>query len=132
MVFGAELIPTSDARSALRKYAGKLDLAMLCDALLYLDAYAKYRRGDLSADELALYAERYSWEVQGCGKETLQMRRSNYLTTYKGTQYLLDQHIKYGVSAQVLLRIYFCWDEALQKLIIGYLPGHLPTVKKGT
>ena len=132
MVFGAELILTGDARSALRKYTGKLDLAMLCDALLYLDAYAKYRRGALSADALALYAERYSWEVQGCGKETLQMRQSDYLTTYKGTQYLLDQHIKYGVSAQVLLRIYFCWDDTLQKLIIGYLPGHLPTVKKGT
>lgn len=130
--FTDELIVTNDARSALRKYAGKLDPAMLCDAILYLDAYAKYRRGALSADDLSLYAERYSWEVQGCGKETLQMRRSDYLTTYDGAQYLLDQHIKYGVSAQVLLRIYFCWDDALQKLIIGHLPGHLPTVKKGT
>ena len=65
-------------------------------------------------------------------KETLQMRQCDYLATYKGTQYLHDQHIKYGVSAQVLLRVYFCWDEALKKLIFGYLPGHLPTVKKGT
>ena len=131
-LFAGELIVTNDARSSLRKYAGKLDLAMLCDAFLFLDAYAGYRRGEIPPDELALYAERYSWEVQGCGKETLQMRRSDYLTVYEGTQYLLDQHIKYGVSAQVLLRIYFCWEETLQRLIIGHLPGHLPTVKKGT
>ena len=130
--FSEELILTGDAKSALRKYTGQLDTAILCDGLLYLDAYAKYRREEISAEELSLYGERYIWEVQGCGKETLQMRRSDYLTTYEGTQYLLEQHIKYGVSAQVLLRIYFHWEDSLGKIIIGYMPGHLPTVKKGT
>lgn len=37
----------------------------------------------------------------------------------RGTQYLLNQHIKYGVSAQVLLRICFCWDETLAGLSLA-------------
>lgn len=130
--FSDELVLTSDARSALRKFTGQLDVAILCDGILYLSAYARYRRGEIGADELSLYAERYKWEVQGCGKETLQMRRSDYLMTFDGKQYLMDQHIKYGISAQSLVRIYFHWEEALSKIIIGYMPGHLPTVKKGT
>ena len=130
--FPDELILTGDARSALRKFTGQLDTAILCDGLLYLSAYARYRRSAIDADELALYAERYKWEVQGCGKETLQMRRSDYLMTFDGKQYLMDQHIKYGISAQSLVRIYFHWEAALSKIIIGYMPGHLPTVKKGT
>ncbi len=130
--FPDTLIVTGDARSALRKFTGRLDHAILCDGLLYLSAYVRYRRGEIDADELAFYGERYNWEALGCGKETLQMRRSDYLVTYQGTQYLMEQHIKYGVSAQALVRIYFHWEESLGKVIIGYMPGHLPTVKKGT
>ncbi|MCR5717548.1 MAG: hypothetical protein K6F80_00745 [Oscillospiraceae bacterium] len=131
-LFSEELVITNDARSALRKYTGQLDTVILCDGLLFLHAYARYRREEIDAAELSLYAERYVWDVQGCGKEALRMRRSDYLTTHGGKQYLLDQHIKYGVSAQVLVRIYFCWAEDLRQIIVGYLPGHLPTVKKGT
>ena len=77
-------------------------------------------------------AERYGWDVQGCGKEALKMRKDDYTVTYQGTPYLLDLHIKYGVSAQALVRVYFCWEETLQKLLIGYMPGHLATKKKST
>ncbi len=130
--FSDGMILTADAKSALRKYDGALDLRILCDGLLYLNAYAKYRRGELDEAALLLYAERYSWEVSGCGKEALRMRHEDYLTTHAGENYLLDQHIKHGVSSQALLRIYFCWDEKQKKLIIGYMPGHLATVKRGT
>lgn len=130
--FSEDMLITADSRTALRKYDTAFDLAVLCDGLLYLSAYARYRRGEFSADMLALYAERYSWEVQGCGKEALKMRKEDYTISVDGTPYLLDQHIKYGVSAQSLVRVYFCWDDAMQKLIIGYMPGHLATVRKGT
>ena len=130
--FSEDMLITADARTALRKYDTAFDLAVLCDGLLFLSAYARYRRGEFSADTLALYAERYSWEVQGCGKEALKMRKEDYTISVDGTAYLLDLHIKYGVSAQSLVRVYFCWDDALQKLIIGYMPGHLATVRKGT
>lgn len=130
--FSEEMILTTDARTALRKYDGALELRILCDGIFYLSAYAKYRRGELDHQMLLLYAERYGWEVSGCGKEALRMRKEDYMTTYAGRSYLLDQHIKHGVSAQVLLRIYFCWNEDLKKLIIGYMPGHLATVKRGS
>ena len=130
--FAGELCLASDAKTAVRKYDTAFDPAVLCDGLLYLSAYAKYRRGELSAETLALYAERYTWEVQGCGKEALKMRREDYTITHEGKSYLLDLHIKYGVSAQALVRIYFCWEESLQKLIVGYMPGHLATVKQAT
>ncbi|MBP0974262.1 MAG: hypothetical protein J5851_10195 [Oscillospiraceae bacterium] len=131
-LFAEELLITADAKTALRKYDTAFDLAVLCDGLLFLSAYVRYRRGELSAEVLSLYAERYGWEVQGCGKEALKMRRDDYTVTVQGESYLLDQHIKYGVSAQALVRVYFCWEEELQKLIIGYMPGHLATVRKGT
>ncbi len=130
--FGANLIITDSARSALRKYDTAFDPAILCDGLLYLDAYAQYRRGTMDAETLALYAERYVWEVQGCGKEALKMHSDAYTVTHDGRQYLLDKHIKYGVSAQALVRIYFCRDDDLKKLIIGYMPGHLATVSRKT
>ena len=130
--FSEDMLIAADARSAVRKYETAFDLAVLCDGLLYLSAYARYRRGELPEETLALFAERYSWEVQGCGKEALKMHREDYTVTLAGTQYLLDQHIKYGVSAQSLVRVYFHWEDALQKLIIGYMPGHLATVRKGT
>lgn len=130
--FADNLVITADARSALRKYDTAFDLAVLCDGLLYLSAYARYRRSELSRETLGLFAERYTWEVQGCGKEALKMRREDYTITYDGKPCLLDQHIKYGVSTQALVRVYFHWEESLGKLIIGYMPGHLATVKKGT
>ncbi len=130
--FAQELVITPDARTALRKYETAFDLAILCDGLLYLSAYAKYRRGDLDADTLELYAERYGWEVQFCGKEALKMHREDYTVTIDGEESLLNQHIKYGVSAQSLVRVYFCWDDPRGKLIVGYMPGHLATKKKGT
>ncbi|MBR3630892.1 MAG: hypothetical protein IKN55_10565 [Oscillospiraceae bacterium] len=130
--FYEDMLITPDAKTALRKYDTAFDLAVLCDGLLFLSAYARYRRGEFSADTLALFAERYSWEVQGCGKEALRIHKDDYTISVDGTPYLLDLHIKYGVSAQSLVRVYFCWDEALRKLIIGYMPGHLATVKRGT
>ena len=41
-------------------------------------------------------------------------------------------HIKSGVKVQELVRIYFCWDDALQKVILGYLPDNLPPLKDPT
>lgn len=40
------------------------------------------------------------------------------LIALDGQKYILDMHIKHGVSAACLLRVYFCYDETLQKLII--------------
>ena len=130
--FSDELIASPRAASEMRKYSGALDLFSLCDGIVYLSAYARYRQQKISAEELELYANRGKWDIQGCGKETLKMFRTDYTVTVGGRQYLLDQHIKYGIKSEELIRIYFCWDNDLKKIIIGSMPEHLSTVKNST
>ena len=130
--FSDYLIAAPRAQSELRKFNGVLDLACLCDGIVYLAAYAKYRRHELSEEMLNLYAEHKKWEIQGCGKESLKAHRADYTATINGEQYILDQHIKRGVRAEELIRIYFCWDDKSKKTIIGSMPEHLATVKKST
>jgi len=130
--FSDELIVAPRAQSELRKYNAALDLNTLCDGIVFLAAYAKYRRQELSEDMLNLYVERRNWEVQGCGSAAMNMRRDDYTVNYSGKKYLLDMHIKRGRQAEELVRIYFCWDEEKRKIIIGSMPGHLATVKDGT
>lgn len=116
----------------MRKYSGSLDLAILCDGIYYLNAYSKYRRGEISFDTLSLYSDSYNWEVSNSGSGALRMRRDDYTVQLGDKKYLLDMHLKYGVKSQVLLRIYFCWDETAKKVIVGYMPDHLATVIKNT
>lgn len=126
------IVITSRARSELKKYSGALDIADLCDGLYYLNAYAAYRLGKISEDELNLYAESCIWEVTSCGKGALRTCASDYTVTHEGIKYTLDLHIKNGVSSQVLIRIYFCWSDEAGKVIIGSMPGHLGTSKQST
>ncbi len=130
--FGGSLIISSRARNELKKYNGPLDTACLCDGMVYLDAYARYRRLEIPEEQLALCSERRHWEAGGCGKETLKMRHDDYSVSVGGKTYTLDQHIKRGIHSEELIRIYFCWDEATRKIIIGSMPEHLPTVKNST
>lgn len=130
--FSDNIIIAHRAEAALRKYSGALDTAILCDGIYYLDAYAKYRQGKLSSSILKVYAEEYNWGVSGCGSGALRVHRDDYEITVEGKKYLLDMHIKYGVNSKVLIRIYFCWDEKLGKVIIGYMPEHLATALQST
>ncbi len=130
--FSDELIAAPRAASEMRKYSGALDLFSLCDGIVYLSAYARYRRQKITAEELELYANRGKWDIQGCGKEALKMFRTDYTVTVGGRQYLLDQHIKRGNQSEELIRIYFCWEPDLKKILIGSMPEHLSTVKNST
>lgn len=130
--YSADIITAPRAQSEMRKYNGALDISSLCDGIVYLSAYAKYRRQEITEKTLSLYAERCHWDIQGCGKEAMKMHRSDYTVTVDGTQYILDQHIKHGVHAEELIRIYFCWDDDKKKIMIGSMPEHLATVRNST
>lgn len=80
----------------MRKYSGGLDPGLLCDSLVYLNAYGQYRQGRISETELNLYTETHKWEVQPCGKEAVQMFASDYSAMHDGVKYTLDMHLKYG------------------------------------
>lgn len=130
--YADDIIIAPRAQSELRKYSSRLDLNVLCDGIVYLAAYARYRRQELSGDMLTLFAERNHWDIQFCGKEAMRMHRTDYTVTVGSSQYTLDQHIKHGIHAEELIRIYFCWDEESRKILIGSMPGHLATVRNST
>ena len=130
--YSENIILTSRAKSEMKKYSGSLDIVSLCDGIVFIDAYAQYRKHKISDEMLHLFAERNNWEVQNCGKEAIRVRKSDYTVNYNDTQYIIDLHIKHGVKAEELIRIYFCWDDSLQKIIIGSMPEHLATVKQNT
>lgn len=130
--FSETIIISPRAEKSFRKYDGALETAAVCDGICYLDAYVRNKRKEITNDELKIYAETYNWEVMGCGSETLRACRDDYTVSIDGTQYLLDMHIKHGVNSKALIRIYFHWDEKQCKLIIGYMPDHLPTASKTT
>jgi len=47
------------------------------------------------------------------------------------SQYEFDLHIKRGIKAEELIRVYFCWSDNMQKIMIGSMSAHLATVKNG-
>lgn len=53
----------------------------------------------------------------------------DYFFQWKGRRTFLDQHIGRGISRdpRYCFRCYFTWDEEEAKVVIGWLPSHLPT-----
>lgn len=130
--FSKNLIIATQAAASLKRYNKPFDVADLCDALYYLNAYAEYRLGNIDEDRLTLYNGSCNWKVCSCGKKTLEDFNDDYTTIYEGKKYLLDIHVKSGSGSEDLVRVYFCWDDKLKKVIIGHMPGHLPTVSRRT
>ena len=130
--FPETLVITQRARTELRKYQGGLDVSLLCDGLLYLDAYARARNGGITEEQLALYTDQRNWEVSFSGKEAVRLHESDYTVTHDEKKYRLDMHIKYGNRAANLIRIYFCRDVDTGKIIVGSMPEHLATASQST
>lgn len=130
--FAETLVITQRARTELRKYQGGLDIALLCDGLLFLDAYAKCRNGSITEEHLLLYTDQRNWEVTFSGKEAIRLHESAYTVNHDGKKYVLDMHIKYGNRATNLIRIYFCHDADNGKIIVGSMPEHLATASQST
>ena len=127
--FADNIVLASRAKNEMKKYSGAMDTALLCDGIIYLNAYSLYRKGVLDAKELERYAADVGWEVCFSGMEAVRVYKSEYSARIGEKTYVLDQHIKYGVKSRNLIRVYFTWDEQLKKIVIGSMPEHLPTVK---
>lgn len=130
--FSDTIYLTKRAETSLDKYEGQLKFADFCDAIVYLDAYGRFKQGKLDNEGLSIYSARNGWNPEGCGKESMQMRRDDYTVNYEGKSGIMNLHLKSGVSNGELMRIYFLWDDEMKKVVIGYMPGHLATRKKGT
>ncbi len=133
--FSGQLIMHSRAEKELAACKQKIDIHMLCSALLYLNAYMLCKRKEISKEELDIYKYNYPWDVTLCGNTSIQQYSEDYtidLSRYatKENNAVLDQHIKYGRQSETLVRIYFTiiTIDGTEKLIIGSLPEHLKTV----
>ena len=53
----------------------------------------------------------------------------NYWIRFGSQKFLLDRHLKQGNTRdpRFCFRLYFCWDDETEQVIVGSLPGHLPT-----
>ena len=127
--FADTLLLTPRAKNEMKKYSGAMDTALFFDGIIYLHGYSLYRRGEITDKELELYAADAGWEACFSGTEAVKLYKAEYSAKYEDKTYILDQHIKYGVKSQNLIRVYFTWDERLKKIVIGSMPEHLPTVK---
>lgn len=127
--FADTLFLTTRAKNEMKKYSGAMDTALFCDGIIYLHGYSLYRRGEITDKELEMYAADGGWEACFSGTEAVKLYKAEYSAKFEDKTFILDQHIKYGVKSQNLIRVYFTWDEKLKKIVIGSMPEHLPTVK---
>ncbi len=121
-----------NAVNSLKKYPRTVNMDILCDGLYFLHGYGLYRQGKITEETLEMFAEEYGWEVQGCGKESIKMFHNDYSIPMGKSSKELNMHIKYGVSPQHWIRIYFYYDEELRRVVIGFMPDHLRTVSDKT
>jgi len=137
--FAGRLMFHKRARDLLeRAPAGSVDLRLLCDALEYLATdYRDFLLGTVDSDALLLRcSQKYNrpFEVTRNSDMSVAMYPQDYKIKYyigfKGKEIdsVLDRHLKVGIDSDKLLRIYFLFDEDKKRIVVGSLPGHLPTV----
>ncbi len=51
-----------------------------------------------------------------------------YYVNYRGKRVLLDRHLKKGDArdSRYCFRLYFFWDQEDERVVVGWLPSHLP------
>ncbi len=116
---------------------GEVDMDLLCDALEYLGTeywselnglIDQITRDDVSGKK---YGRPFSVTPTGTSPDMYRSDYSiKYKVGYKGklVETPLDLHLKVGVDAENLLRIYFLYDKDKHLIVVGSLPHHLPTV----
>lgn len=109
-------------------------LELVVQALLLLaNEYRDNRMGLMTESQFKEKCRTLELDFQGTlGKSQSGGKRENYFVTYpvgSGKQQLLQFQLKKGISRQkkYCLRIYFFWDGDSRKVVVGYLPDHLPS-----
>ena len=101
--------------------------ALECLATIVRDS----KLGTSSHPQLAdAVLERCGWEyAPNQGKDIRRRKPDAYSTWYKGKQYDIQRHLKFGVGtdARCIMRVAFAWDSKLEKIIVGYIGPHQPT-----
>lgn len=98
------------------------------DALdLLANTYRLVKQSQLPRDDYKAQAERLGLFIGG-SITAPGMHGDAYYVQYGGRRRLLDQHLGRGTSrdSRYSLRVYFFWDEDTQRVVVGWLPSHLP------
>lgn len=64
-----------------------------------------------------------------CGGSIAECVPDEYFFDWKGRRTFMDQHVGRGVAREprFCFRAYFTWDAEEAKVVVGWLPSHLPT-----
>ncbi len=119
----------------------EIDMKLLCDALEYLateyyDFYTKQITEEEARYRGSLKYNR-PFEVTPTGTGSIMMTPYEYKVKYKlhgstSKEVALDMHLKAGVAATHLIRIYFFYDSYNRYFVVGSLPKHLKTTTHKT
>lgn len=137
--YGGLLIVHNRAVTSFGKKKNDTDIRELCLMIHYLAGYTMYRNEGglkLPAKELLTQydVENNNFAVEGtssgCGatdiyKDKYTIDISEY--NKEKNKVIMDIHMKKGKGQADINRIYFYYDDDIQKTIIGYMPDHLPT-----
>ena len=132
--YSKQLILLERAENNLIRYDKPVNMKVLCSAIVYLNAYVLFSRGQITDSELEFFKIEKPWDIALCGSKNIE-RFSEYridLSEYgvkEKTDYLTF-HLKSGNRTDNLLRIYFSINNELDRIVIGHLPDHLPIVSR--
>lgn len=139
--YSETIVVHDQARDAFKKENRPIDWRFFCMMIHYLCGYTIHRNnGGLPwEDDVArdYDPERYGFKVTptGSGPNSATKQNNRYKINIKSINnkkqdVILDMHLKVGKGRDFnMIRIYFYYDDEIKKSIIGFMPGHLPTVK---
>ena len=70
-------------------------------------------------------------ETSSGSRDRQAKARDDFTVEWEGRRLTLDRHLKNNAGTRDprrCLRIYFAWDDAAQRVVIGHLPGHMKTL----
>jgi hypothetical protein len=113
------------------------NFGLMCDGIEVLaNTYKKWRLAEITEECYISGCKstgRVLFDITPTGNASIKKYPKRYKVLYdncldSGGKRELDMHLKTGVDSKFLLRIYFFWDEVKEKVVIGSMPDHLPSV----
>lgn len=128
--FSGKLILLDRAKRSIKK-AEYADVKLVYKCLILLGTeYISLRKGSLSQSDFDQHCKELGIEVTGSIADSRAGEMGDaYYVDYCGKKVKLEKHIRKGKvtrDPKICLRIYFFWDDEGEKVVVGYLPQHLP------
>lgn len=104
--------------------------ALVFDALdMLAHTYRLVKLSELPREDLKAKADQLGLFIGGSVDPAVASQyRDAYFVMFGGRRRWLDQHVGRGVSRdpRFCVRVYFFWDDESRRVVVGWLPSHLP------